>query len=951
MKRTGILVTLACVFILTIQVFGGRIITSSPSPGGFPALIPRVQRSESNGEVFALPEVFTISAPNGDDLGIEGLTAELKNRFPDIRVLQTADPDSATCRLVLKSADVPKNTQGYRMTIGKDGIEIAGRTSAGLFYGVQTLRNIIRNVDDSRLPGGIITDWPDLEMRGILFNLRGLNSRDVEKFNRSVERLAALKINYLRLEFAENLPIADNPFTRRKNFLTADDIACIVDTCRKNHIEIVPAVQALSHCQWLKTHPDFYRMIEGEMHTLHSPWFVSACPQNEEAYDLTMLVISTAVKLLKPRYIHVGLDEIFIGNSGQGVQCPKCRGKDLYELIKTYVLRLEKDIYDLGVVPMINVDSFYPKRFWHYDFFKALKCDPRLDRIVDELDRRDVIDYWNYNPRAREDIALYYSEELGFRLIGSSYCRHPLNAETMPRLIRKIGGRGCLLTYWSHVDHRIFNAPEVVGNYALAATAVSADNSWNTSTDTIIELDYDPVHEVRKIFAPDTPRRFRLEPGQEIPLDRCLNAEFGGNPEFPCFSPETLGELQRQLADGTEHFRVITDGNRRYYGVALNGGDGIDSFPDEEVSIPVGRRFSGLSFLMTSGRPNGLNSRTPEGSSHYIPKPPVGRLTVHYVDETEAHIPLTWRGSLVDWNAQASAWGCRFVWRGRDRRGAVCNFVAVDWDNPYPDKEIKHIEFASSGYRAVAPVLLAISGFGPGDGGTYSNLTDREAIQAGSGKITSGMRPPAFVPVAEFTSGRMGGATLNYERGKHTGEVRHAFETAPDYSGRKMLKVVVPGLKEGEDMQRFYVDVPLPEGVKNFRSVIADCRIEHPEFVVRNSMYVRSGNPDSGCEALFEVYHPEKDRWVTLYMAREMAAKEAGGVVPGSEKALRLSFWLCNPEPMSICIGRFGISPDRVGCRRALFDGEYRDMWYHDRERDIIERNKNGLQIAVGRNF
>ena len=61
--------------------------------------------------------------------------------------------------------------QGYVIRVSDSGILVAGRTAQGLFYGVQTLRQLLRPEGTGgktlAVPKLVIRDWPSMEWRGV----------------------------------------------------------------------------------------------------------------------------------------------------------------------------------------------------------------------------------------------------------------------------------------------------------------------------------------------------------------------------------------------------------------------------------------------------------------------------------------------------------------------------------------------------------------------------------------------------------------------------------------------------------------------------------------------------------------------------------------------------------------------------------------------------------------
>jgi hexosaminidase len=73
--------------------------------------------------------------------------------------------------------------QAYRVELASDRVAITGNTATGLFYGVQTMAQLLKPENGKlRLPGGQIEDWPDLELRVIYWdNEHHLEHPDVLK--------------------------------------------------------------------------------------------------------------------------------------------------------------------------------------------------------------------------------------------------------------------------------------------------------------------------------------------------------------------------------------------------------------------------------------------------------------------------------------------------------------------------------------------------------------------------------------------------------------------------------------------------------------------------------------------------------------------------------------------------------------------------------------------------
>ena len=157
---------------------------------GQPVLIPAVHKYDGRDGVCKLPEKFTVAVPAGEELIAEQLSSDLK-RF---KIAVAADKE-AFCRFVVTKDGVPDNDEGYALTVENDGITVASRTAAGVFYGAQTLRNLLRNAATPELKCCRIDDYPDFVNRGYSLNLRDIPVTMMPEIKRTMDALSSMRIN------------------------------------------------------------------------------------------------------------------------------------------------------------------------------------------------------------------------------------------------------------------------------------------------------------------------------------------------------------------------------------------------------------------------------------------------------------------------------------------------------------------------------------------------------------------------------------------------------------------------------------------------------------------------------------------------------------------------------------------------------------------------------------
>ena len=213
---------------------------------GYPLIIPQPKELKAVAGSFSLPVELTVKAP--PELDLASLVKVYAQTVKDGKLRPA---EKALCRFEIVSAGVPESPEGYTLRIAADGVTVKARDLRGLYCGMQTLGWILRNRDTAAsLPNAEITDWPDLEMRGLYLQLPPVEPERVDRVCHVIDTLGALKYNTLLVAFFDNFPFSDAPFTKRKTTFSRADVAKIVAAAKRNRMEIIPKLQVLSHAGW-----------------------------------------------------------------------------------------------------------------------------------------------------------------------------------------------------------------------------------------------------------------------------------------------------------------------------------------------------------------------------------------------------------------------------------------------------------------------------------------------------------------------------------------------------------------------------------------------------------------------------------------------------------------------------------------------------------------------------
>lgn len=263
--------------------------------------------------------------------------------------------------------------EGYLLSIAPDLILIVGADAPGAFYGLQTLRQMIRTEKaQTTVPGALIRDWPHLPFRGVRVYMPG--RENLTFFKRFLaDCLALYKFNKLILEPNGGMRLDRHPevnigwrefgdslrATRRERpvgphgeqqdsthhdtadggVLEKDEVAEIARWARENHIEIIPEIACLTHSYYLLArHRELAEIADAE-------WPDTYCPSRPESYALLYDIFDEYIEVFRPQMVNIGHDEWRIP---WGV-CPLCQDKDPRDLFAQDVKRIHAYLTGKGV--------------------------------------------------------------------------------------------------------------------------------------------------------------------------------------------------------------------------------------------------------------------------------------------------------------------------------------------------------------------------------------------------------------------------------------------------------------------------------------------------------------------------------------------------------------------------------------------------------------------------
>lgn len=318
------------------------------------ALIPQPQKIQQLDGAFQLNADTRLCTDSGSRKTADILTKRLRQStgFPVPRSLKwfSSGPVANAIFLTTRNADPNLGPEGYELSVSTNSILIRASTQAGLFYGGQTLlqllptsvfsSNAVTGVD-WKIPALHITDWPRFKWRGYMLDVSRhfYTKSEVEQM---LDAMALYKINtfhwhlvddqgwrieikkYPRLtsvgawrdgvgfDLSSNSTTAYGPDGRYGGYYTQDDIREVVAYAASLHITVVPEIEMPGHSlAALTAYPQYG--TGGAPFSIPTRGGVNPgiySPAKYGTFEFLDNVLSEVFQMFPGKYVHVGGDEV-----------------------------------------------------------------------------------------------------------------------------------------------------------------------------------------------------------------------------------------------------------------------------------------------------------------------------------------------------------------------------------------------------------------------------------------------------------------------------------------------------------------------------------------------------------------------------------------------------------------------------------------------------------------
>jgi len=588
--------------------------------------------------------------------------------------------------------DLPDHDEGYALSADERGVYIAARNERGLFYGVTTLVQLIGATREGLSIRGVqIRDWPALDFRGVHVLAGPSAERDLTPAVR--ELMARFKINTLVFE-ADHLFWDGHPELHwKERGMSKAAARKVMDAAAENMIEVLPLIQSLGHMDWLFYNKKYHKLAEDPK----QPY--AYCPTDPRSYEVVYSVYQEAVDFFKPRYFHIGHDEVH--TASRFPWRSRDTGKTVGELFLDDVLKHHAWFTERGVRIMLWGDMFLYKGEAP-DAYNAVSQEEAV-RMRSRLPGDAIITDWHYEPADPEKYrSLAIFKELGLDAIGSGW-DHPNNIRQLARASINNQSMGYLQTTWAGWDFKVLDNEPAWKQFA--AYILAGHYSWSGDPTPPEDLPFNARDKFLEVYFPRKPI-LAVRPGFLVDLsplanrtleDNAVKSGWLGYGSERDFSTFPTGEV---VLDGTRF--LVKKNDKGQAALLLSGIFNPETASDME-GFP--RRADIFLEPVQAAELHLLSCAAFRTAEHVT----VAELEVTLEDGSVDKMPLVYARDLFAPDDARVGANAGIVWTGENASGETIRAWDLVWRNPQPELRIRKVSIVSKGTEA-PPILFALTG-------------------------------------------------------------------------------------------------------------------------------------------------------------------------------------------------------------------------------------------------
>jgi hexosaminidase len=320
------------------------------------------------------------AANSGDQFAATDLAATLQSRD-----ISTTAANGFRIELArLADHPVPEFTdemkpEGYVITSTPASLTVIGATAEGLFYGVQTLKQLIEGEGDAvTLHLADIRDWPAMRYRGLSDDFARGPLPTVEFQKKQIRTMAAYKLNIYSLYFQHTMEYKGIPLMGPPGggTFTQAQARELVAYAAPYHITVIPEQESFGHLHYLLDWEQYTPLAE-------TPHGDVLAPGQPNGLKLTHGMFAEMAGIYPGPFLHIGADET--SDLGRGQTKPQVDARGVGAVYLDYLQQIVTDLE-----PLKRKLLFWGDIAMH---------DPALVKQLPESFKKNTIAVaWEYEP-------------------------------------------------------------------------------------------------------------------------------------------------------------------------------------------------------------------------------------------------------------------------------------------------------------------------------------------------------------------------------------------------------------------------------------------------------------------------------------------------------------------------------------------------------------------------
>jgi hexosaminidase len=199
----------------------------------------------------------------------------------------------------------PDSREAYWIAVAPDRVELRAVSSAGLYYGAQTLCQLVEGAGESAwLPAVEIHDWPVFAYRGTMFDMSHGPLPTEDEVQRQLDFLALWKANQYYFYSEASIQLDGYPLLNPGGQFSQDEVRRIVEYGKARHIDVIPCLELYGHLH------DLFR-VEKYSGLADLPHGTEFDPRNPGVMPLLTDWARQFARLFPSPFVHIGFDETF----------------------------------------------------------------------------------------------------------------------------------------------------------------------------------------------------------------------------------------------------------------------------------------------------------------------------------------------------------------------------------------------------------------------------------------------------------------------------------------------------------------------------------------------------------------------------------------------------------------------------------------------------------------